>query len=87
MHIKTFDDEAFVVDSESFFHLWCCDCNLRHLMVIEAVGKGADSFKDSGGRISIAMARDDMPTDMARKRDGIVIYQRNTGKNSGKNKK
>ena len=87
MHIKTFDDEAFVVDSESFFHLWCCDCNLRHLMVIEAVGNGADAFKDSGGRIAIAMARDDMSTDMARKRDGIVIYQRNTGKNSGKNKK
>jgi hypothetical protein len=87
MHINTFDNDAFVVDSESFFHLWCCDCNLRHLVVIEAVGNGSDTFKNEGGKIAIAMARDNMPTDMARKRDGIVLYQRKTGKRDVKRKK
>ena len=46
MNIRTFDDEAFAVDAEAHFYLWCCDCNLRHLVVVEAIGKGADEFKE-----------------------------------------
>tara|TARA_R100000656_G_C3936127_1_gene125836 strand:+ start:455 stop:700 length:246 start_codon:yes stop_codon:yes gene_type:complete len=76
MDIKTFDNEAFCVDAESFFHLWCCDCNLRHLVVIEAIGDGADVFKKKGGKVAIAMARDDIPTKFARKNEKIVLYKR-----------
>ena len=76
MDIKTFDDDAFCVNAESFFHLWCCDCNLRHLVVIEAVGGGSDVFKKKGGKVAIAMARDDIPTKFARKNEKIVLYKR-----------
>ena len=47
MDIKLFDDEAFAVDAESYFYLWCCDCNLRHLVVLDAVGPAGDVFKSS----------------------------------------
>ena len=47
MNIKTFDSEAFAVDAEAHFYLWCCDCNLRHLVVVEAMGKGAKDFKEN----------------------------------------
>ena len=50
MNIRTFDDEAFAVDAEAHFYLWCCDCNLRHLVVVEAMGKGAEEFKEKGGK-------------------------------------
>jgi hypothetical protein len=87
MNIKTFDDDAFAVDAESFFHLWCCDCSLRHLVVVEAVGKGADKFKSEDGKIAIAMSRDSKATEIARKRDKIVLYQRNDRKKDAKTKK
>ena len=51
MHLRTFDNEAMVVDAESFFYLWCCDCSLRHLVCVEAVGNGSDKFKSEGGMI------------------------------------
>ena len=67
--------------------LYCCDCNLRHLVVVEAVGKGADKFKSEDGKIAIAMARDSKATEIARKRDKIVLYQRNDRKKDAKTKK
>jgi len=76
MDIKTFDDEAFAVDAESYFYLWCCDCKLRHLVVIDTIGKKAQEFKDSGGKILIGMTRDDHPTNLERKNDGIVLYRK-----------
>ena len=76
MNIKTFDDDAFAVDAESFFHLWCCDCSLRHLVTIEAIGKGADIFKSDGGKIALAFSRDDESTRLARKESKIVVYRR-----------
>tara|TARA_R110002020_G_scaffold1118_1_gene5508 strand:- start:335 stop:589 length:255 start_codon:yes stop_codon:yes gene_type:complete len=82
-----FDDETLLVDAESYFYLWCCDCNLRHLVVVEAVGKGADKFKSEDGKIAIAMARDSKATEIARKRDKIVLYQRNDRKKDAKTKK
>tara|TARA_R100000093_G_scaffold69528_1_gene41767 strand:- start:50 stop:316 length:267 start_codon:yes stop_codon:yes gene_type:complete len=87
MHITMFDDETLLVDAESYFYLWCCDCNLRHLVVVEAVGKGADKFKSEDGKIAIAMSRDSKATEIARKRDKIVLYQRNDRKKDAKTKK
>lgn len=76
MDIKTFDDDAFAVDAESFFHFWCCDCNLRHLVVVEAVGKGSDIFKSEGGKIALGFNRDDVATDLSRKSENVVLYRR-----------
>jgi|TARA_R100000700_G_C3179427_1_gene155937 hypothetical protein len=86
MHITMFDDETLLVDAESYFYLWCCDCSLRHLVVIEAVGKGADKFKSEDGKIAIAMSRDNKATEIARKRDKIVLYQRKDKKKDAKTK-
>ena len=87
MHITMFDDETLLVDAESYFYLWCCDCSLRHLVVVEAVGKGADKFKSEDGKIAIAMSRDDTATEIARKKVKIVLYQRKDGKKDAKTKK
>tara|TARA_R100000687_G_scaffold39901_1_gene32532 strand:- start:231 stop:491 length:261 start_codon:yes stop_codon:yes gene_type:complete len=76
MEIKTFDDDVFAVDAESYFYLWCCDCDLRHLVVVDAIGKGADVFKSDGGKVAIAMSRDHAATNLARKEDKIVLYRR-----------
>ena len=80
MDIKLFDDEAFAVDAESYFYLWCCDCSLRHLVLVDAVGKAGDVFKSNKGKIGIAMSRDDTATNLARKRDNIVLYRRSVKK-------
>jgi len=80
MDINMFDDDAFAVDAESYFYLWCCDCNLRHLVVLDAVGKAGDVFKSSNGKVAIAMSRDDAATNLARKRDNIILYKRSTKK-------
>ena len=80
MDIKLFDDEAFAVDAESYFYLWCCDCSLRHLVVVDAVGKAGDGFKSKKGKIGIAMSRDDTATNLARKRDNIILYKRSVKK-------
>ena len=87
MHVTTFDDEAVVIDAESYFYLWCCDCNLRHLVVVEAVGKGADKFKSDEGKIAIAMSRDQVATEMSRKDKNIVLYKRKQKKKDVKTKK
>ena len=86
MHVTTFDDEAMLVDAESYFYLWCCDCNLRHLVVVEAVGKGADKFKSDDGKIAIAMSRDQVATEMSRKDKNIVLYKRKQKKKDVKTK-
>ena len=87
MHVTTFDDEAVVIDAESYFYLWCCDCNLRHLVVVEAVGNGADKFKSDEGKIAIAMSRDQAATEMSRKDNNIVLYKRKQKKKDVKTKK
>ena len=87
MHVTTFDDEAMLLDAESYFYLWCCDCNLRHLVVVEAVGKGADKFKSDDGKIAIAMSRDQVATEMSRKDKNIVLYKRKNKKKDVKTKK
>ena len=87
MHVTTFDDEAMLLDAESYFYLWCCDCNLRHLVVVEAVVKGADKFKSDEGKIAIAMSRDQVATEMSRKDKNIVLYKRKQKKKDVKTKK
>jgi|TARA_R100000501_G_C2625820_1_gene119364 hypothetical protein len=87
MHLKTFDEEAIVLDSESYFWLWCCDCDLRHLVVLEAVGNGSDKFKSEGGKIAIAFSRDDTATDLMRKKKKLVLYQRKGKNKDAKEKK
>jgi hypothetical protein len=72
MNITTFDAEAFLVDAESFFYLHCCDCNLRHLVVLETVGNGS---------------RDDEATKLSRKKDSIVVYKRKQKEKNGKKQK
>ena len=86
MHVTTFDDETVLVDAESYFYLWCCDCNLRQLVVVEAVGNGADKFKSDDGKIAIAMARDQVATEMSRKDKNIVLYKRKQKKKDVKTK-
>ena len=86
MNISMFDEEAMLLDAESYFYLWCCDCNLRHLVVVEAVGKGSNKFKSDGGGIAIAMSRDQMATEIARKKDKIVLYKRKDSKINAKTK-
>ena len=86
MHVTTFDDEAMLLDAESYFYLWCCDCNLIHLVVVEAVGKGADKFKSDEGKIAIAMSRDQVATEMSRKDKNIVLYKRKQKKKDVKTK-
>ena len=81
-----FDEEAMLVDAESYFYLWCCDCNLRHLVVVEAVGKGSEKFKSDGCGIAIAMSRDQMATEIASKKDKIVLYKRKDSKINAKTK-
>ena len=87
MNITTFDAEAFLVDAESFFYLHCCDCNLRHLVVLETVGNGSRDFKDNGGMVAIAMSRGDEATKLSRKKDSIVVYKRKQKEKNGKKKK
>ena len=87
MHVTTFDDDTMLVDAESYFYLWCCDCNLRHLVVVEAVGNGADKFKSDDGKIAIAMSRDQTATEMSRKDKNIVLYTRKQKKKHEKKKK
>ena len=87
MHVTTFDDETMLIDAESYFYLWCCDCSLRHLVVVEAVGNGADKFKSANGKIAIAMSRDQVATEMSRKDKNIVLYTRKQKKRNENKKK
>ena len=48
------------------------------------MGKGADEFKEKGGKIAIGMLRDDVATDMSRKSNKIILYNRKNGKNKEK---
>ena len=45
------------------------------------VGKKAEEFRDSDLAIGIAMVRDSVATDLSRKSEGIVVYQRKKKKN------
>jgi|TARA_R100000231_G_C5251614_1_gene142916 hypothetical protein len=75
MELRTFDDEAFVVDGETFFHLWCCDCSLRHMVLIEPIGKAGEQFKKQNGKLAIGMLCDRESTEMAREKLNIKVLK------------
>jgi len=76
MDIEVFDNEPIDLDCPGFFYLWCCDCGLRHLTVVDVEGKGAKDFKKSEGKVRIAMSRDDRATSLARTAQNVVLYRR-----------
>ena len=35
MRVDDFDKDCMVLKKSDFFYLWCCDCKLRHLVVVD----------------------------------------------------
>ena len=42
MHLSAFDEEAMLVDSESYFYLWCC--LTKHTKAFQFFKNGAASY-------------------------------------------
>ena len=70
MKVEDFDAECVVLNESDFFYLWCCDCQLRHLVLVDVV-----KAKD-GTNVKIGMVRDQMATEHKRKEENIVLYKR-----------
>tara|TARA_Y100001951_G_C11210133_1_gene222472 strand:- start:372 stop:620 length:249 start_codon:yes stop_codon:yes gene_type:complete len=71
MRVDDFDKDCMVLKKSDFFYLWCCDCKLRHLVVV-------DIEKSEGEpKVKIGMVRDQMATEAQRKSENIVLYKRN----------
>ena len=81
MDIKTFDNDPVDIEVPGFFYLWCCDCGLRHLTVVDVEGKHSKDFKKSGGIVRIAMSRDDRATKLERKAQNVVVYRKGKQRN------
>ena len=81
MKLSDFDPEPIALKPPHSFYLWCCDCHLRHQVIVDVVGKKAEEFRDSDLAIGIAIVRDSVATDLSRKSEGIVVYQRKKKKN------
>jgi len=71
IEIENLDKEPVIVKPGSFFHLWCCDCRLRHIVFVDK--SGAD-------RIKIGLVRDDIATKNARKLNNVVVYEKSSKK-------
>ena len=76
MKLSDFDPEPIAVRPPQSFYLWCCDCHLRHQVIVDVVGKKADEFRNSDVAVGIAMVRDSVATELSRKSEGIVVYKR-----------
>ena len=70
MQVEDFDTECVVLDESDFFYLWCCDCQLRHLVVVDVVKS------DDGTNVKIGIVRDQMATENKRKEENILLYKR-----------
>ena len=81
MKLSDFDPEPIALKPPHSFYLWCCDCHLRHQVIVDVVGEKADEFRNSDTAVGIAMVRDDVATELSRKSEGVVVYQRKTKKN------
>jgi len=81
MKLSDFDPEPIAVRPPQSFYLWCCDCHLRHQVIVDVVGKRADEFRNSDVAIGIAMVRDNVATELSRKSEGVVVYKRKPKKN------
>ena len=68
--IRNFDPEAVMIRPGGMFHLWCCDCKLRHTVFADVEKHKGDEY------ILLGLIRDDGATNIARKTDKIVLYQR-----------
>ena len=68
--LRNFDPEAVMVRPGGMFHLWCCDCKLRHTVFADIENHKNKEF------VVIGLARDDGATNLARKTDKLVLYQR-----------
>ena len=51
-----------IIDNKSFWHQWCCDCNLRHTFFFNIV-RGKTPKAD---KIEMYIDRDDWATDAMR---------------------
>lgn len=76
--LRNFDPEAVMVRPGGMFHLWCCDCKLRHTVFTDVENHKGKDF------VVIGLQRDDGATNLAREVDNIVLYQRKGGKNAKK---
>ena len=76
MKLSDFDPEPIAVRPPQSFYLWCCDCHLRHHVIVDIVGKKEEELKKLDIVIGIAMVRDDVATELSRKSEGIVVYKR-----------
>ena len=81
MKLSDFDPEPIAVRPPQSFYLWCCDCHLRHQVIVDVVGKRADEFRNSDVAVGIAMVRDSVATELSRKSEGVVVYKRKPKKN------
>ena len=68
--IRNFDPEAVMIRPGGMFHLWCCECKLRHTVFADGEKHKGDEY------ILLGLIRDDGATNIARKTDKIVLYQR-----------
>jgi len=67
INIHDFDDEPLYVKTPGYFYLYCCDCGLRHIIIVERYRKG----------IRIGFARDDYATKDMRKLRKIKVVRGN----------
>lgn len=61
--IEDFDDEAVNIKPPGFFYLWCCDCELRHIVFVDVVR----------GKVKIGLTSDNRATQLARKLEKITV--------------
>lgn len=76
--LRNFDPEAVMIRPGGMFHLWCCDCKLRHTVFADVENHKGKEW------VVIGLTRDDGATNLARKTDKIVLYQRKGAGNAEK---
>lgn len=70
LKIRNYDPEPVMLRPGGFFHLWCCDCRLRHTVFVDVEKHKGDDY------VIVGLARDDGATEIARKEAKIVLYRR-----------
>ena len=71
IEVENLDKEPVIVKAGTFFHLWCCDCRLRHIVFVDKVGSE---------KIKIGLVRDDIATKNARKLHNVVVHEKSSKK-------
>jgi orotate phosphoribosyltransferase len=83
MKLSDFDPEPIAVRPPQSFYLWCCDCHLRHHVIVDIVSKTDEELKKLDIVVGIAMIRDSVATELSRKSEGVVVYKRKRRKKNG----